>query len=1416
MAERTTESSSDPYGLGIFRLAAAWRRHPPGRPGLLTALGVGLLLFLLLFARWDPTSADRVALAALAKHSISENDVAAYASDYAARMSTLWNVGVLIAVLCSWRLVYWGLYLGLLTGAALAWGLYRWPITRPAVVVLDWVLFAAVLGPARAMRLIARGCLAVFLLSWRVAGASASLLRAVLIAAGQGLVVCLGVVAIAAGAGFHGIVWVVSGLVGAAVALGRALWMALRWALQPVGLVIVLVAALVWAGATLLVRSLGVFARMVGPVLGATLRFAWRGLKLVGRGVGTLFIWVVRLVWAAIRAAAVGLAQVLLALGRLLRAAGGLLMIPLGWVGLAIRATVRLIVALGGVIWAGLAVGARAMWAATSLLLIALLAVGRALGRSLKVCALAFVVIAIVFVRVVRTASGYLAAGLFTAVRAAATGLQAVGFILVAPLNLAFRVLLSLARGIAKLWAPLLRAVGAAVSVAGRALRPLARLAAVAVAVLGLVWWGGLIVSQPAETWTAAASGVWSVVTRIAFVVLLIGGGLGAVIAGAFGYSRLRPAIATAIRVAVRWWGSPRVQNVLRFVALSLRGAGSIAASLLIVPLRGMGWMFAAIALLVILPIRLVGRLLGLAFKGLLVVVGLAIRAIGLLVHALASGLVLIGRPLMAVVGAGLGLMVVGFGILFRALRSGFLLAMQILLLGATVVLRGWGTVARVLALGAWSIALGLGRVVRFGAHSLRAAGRAVVGAAGPGPEFVPRPIWLAIATLFLAVQLPVRLVPLAVVGSATGVMALAGVAAAPGRQRQEVAAMSMSNPRVSRESIIGVVGLVWIVGAIFGIFVLWPKEPEPVIVNHWANVYMMDAPVFPALSKQFNEERHRTSSGRRIEVRPTLVNSGLIADELISRVATGQPSGVCNQAAGGCQTPDPPTLITPASEHWFPYINYQAGQTVIDKADTSLLATAYNGIVMQRGMAQCLGWPDREIGFADVVALRHDPRGWASCPTAKTEWGPNVLISYSDPFSSSTGRSVLYSLYGIASGKQPEALTEADARNPEVVAYIREFQGAVDHYVPDTTVLARKMLEGPRFGQIFFFPENNFVTLKRGLVTVQVPGEAKPRALQQDMVMIYPKEGAPANRHSAAIVHASWVTAEGREAAQQWVAFLREDAQQRLLVERGFRPAGNVPFEDVINLANGVDPRKPTKIINPDTVDPAAAKIILDSWGEVKKPGVVTFVVDTSGSMAGAKMDQAKQGMMNVLDKLATRNLVGFLTFSNQVNTRIPVGPITENKYRIADAVQAMRPSGETALYDAIAEAVQMADQAEPDLQAIRGVVVLTDGKANRGQPLDRVITMSVDERPVRGCSGFESEPQCRDQSGQQVAKDKVLGEGLALPTAHDIHIFYVGIGGDADLEVGRLLASATASTYVKTTEQNLAAVVETFGLYF
>ena len=53
-------------------------------------------------------------------------------------------------------------------------------------------------------------------------------------------------------------------------------------------------------------------------------------------------------------------------------------------------------------------------------------------------------------------------------------------------------------------------------------------------------------------------------------------------------------------------------------------------------------------------------------------------------------------------------------------------------------------------------------------------------------------------------------------------------------------------------------------------------------------------------------------------------------------------------------------------------------------------------------------------------------------------------------------------------------------------------------------------------------------------------------------------------------------------------------------------------------------------------------------------------------------------------------------------------------------------------------------------------------------------------------------------------------------METSHDIQIFFIGIGEDLDLEVGRLLAEASGAEYEGAAEQDLPKVIEKFRGYF
>ena len=202
---------------------------------------------------------------------------------------------------------------------------------------------------------------------------------------------------------------------------------------------------------------------------------------------------------------------------------------------------------------------------------------------------------------------------------------------------------------------------------------------------------------------------------------------------------------------------------------------------------------------------------------------------------------------------------------------------------------------------------------------------------------------------------------------------------------------------------------------------------------------------------------------------------------------------------------------------------------------------------------------------------------------------------------------------------------------------------------------------------------------------------------------------------------------------------------------------------------------------------------------------------------MMGAKHQQAADGLVRALDNMARNNKVGLVTFNDTVNTVIPVAPLAENRLKVADAVHEASVLGESALYEAIKAGVEMTDGASGQTEDIRAVVVLTDGRANRGGArLDDLIKMmSRDEVPIQGYAGFP-ESVALDVGGSPVAKEDIVGTGLAIKTRYPIQIFFIAIGEDADIEVGRMLAEATGAEFQGTTEDDLANFLEKFSKYF
>ena len=133
----------------------------------------------------------------------------------------------------------------------------------------------------------------------------------------------------------------------------------------------------------------------------------------------------------------------------------------------------------------------------------------------------------------------------------------------------------------------------------------------------------------------------------------------------------------------------------------------------------------------------------------------------------------------------------------------------------------------------------------------------------------------------------------------------------------------------------------------------------------------------------------------------------------------------------------------------------------------------------------------------------------------------------------------------------------------------------------------------------------------------------------------------------------------------------------------------------------------------------PATARRITTQEQPVRRTAMV--LLDNSGSMTPTKLAAAKGAANAFLDALPEGVAVGLVTFSSQA--RLAVSPTTDLA-RIRSAVDALRASGDTALYDAVVLGVRALPA-----DGVRNIVLLSDGQDDGSR-----TTLSKAAASVRG----------------------------------------------------------------------------------
>jgi Ca-activated chloride channel family protein len=155
------------------------------------------------------------------------------------------------------------------------------------------------------------------------------------------------------------------------------------------------------------------------------------------------------------------------------------------------------------------------------------------------------------------------------------------------------------------------------------------------------------------------------------------------------------------------------------------------------------------------------------------------------------------------------------------------------------------------------------------------------------------------------------------------------------------------------------------------------------------------------------------------------------------------------------------------------------------------------------------------------------------------------------------------------------------------------------------------------------------------------------------------------------------------------------------------FRFRSGVELINVTATVSDIDGRFVPNLTQDDfVVYEDDARVDLTHFSAERVPVSLGIALDTSGSMAGEKMEAARAAIRRFVSELLDRNDELFLfRFSNYP---VLVQTWTHDRRDLLDPLDRLQPNGATAMYDAVARAIPLAQQGQNRKKAL---VVISDG---------------------------------------------------------------------------------------------------------
>lgn len=174
--------------------------------------------------------------------------------------------------------------------------------------------------------------------------------------------------------------------------------------------------------------------------------------------------------------------------------------------------------------------------------------------------------------------------------------------------------------------------------------------------------------------------------------------------------------------------------------------------------------------------------------------------------------------------------------------------------------------------------------------------------------------------------------------------------------------------------------------------------------------------------------------------------------------------------------------------------------------------------------------------------------------------------------------------------------------------------------------------------------------------------------------------------------------------------------AEREVVSDVGARyiPSFDAPKGHALDLHNELERGK-----LPPTGGPVHVRLSLRSTAQAateRPPLAVVVVLDVSGSMRGKLIQSARDAATALVDKLDAKDQFSLVTFSTEARVLVPLGVVGAQRDKLKKTIEGIKEEGGTNIGEGLSLGYAEAQKKEVKTDAVKVVMLLSDGRANDG----------------------------------------------------------------------------------------------------